>query len=351
MTRILLALTIAAILTSTAVAQSPKTKVDGKTAIVRLFNDAIAEARKSTVTVRYNNKVIGLGTIVTATGDILAKGSDLFAAMKKPADEDGLQIRLWDSVKHTATVAGYHEASDLVLLKVDAKGLVPAKFVDAKFAEPGNMIAAPGADSEAIAAGVISAGVRKLFKDEAVVDNQNKGYLGIMIDQARDNEGVFITELPDESPARKAKLKVGDQIFRIEDRTIDKYDDLRTTLSAYSPGDKVRVFVRRKSGDDTEELEFEVKLGRRPASPLDRGAMQNSLGSELSARRTGFEKVITHDMVLEPRDCGGPLVDLDGRVLGINIARAGRVETWALPPELIKTALAELKAGKHPVKK
>jgi serine protease Do len=53
-------------------------------------------------------------------------------------------------------------------------------------------------------------------------------------------------------------------------------------------------------------------------------------------------------MVLRPTDCGGPLVDLDGRVLGINIARAGRVETWALPGDVIKSLIKPLKDGKYP---
>jgi serine protease Do len=56
--------------------------------------------------------------------------------------------------------------------------------------------------------------------------------------------------------------------------------------------------------------------------------------------------------VIRPSDCGGPLVDLDGKVLGINIARAGRVETWALPGDVIQPILKDLKAGKHsPIKK
>jgi hypothetical protein len=42
-------------------------------------------------------------------------------------------------------------------------------------------------------------------------------------------------------------------------------------------------------------------------------------------------------------------VDLDGNVLGINIARAGRVETWALPGDVIKPLIKPLKDGKYPV--
>ena len=54
-------------------------------------------------------------------------------------------------------------------------------------------------------------------------------------------------------------------------------------------------------------------------------------------------------LTIDNAPVGIALVDLDGRVLGINIARAGRVETWTLPAETIKPIYAELKAGKYPV--
>ena len=42
-----------------------------------------------------------------------------------------------------------------------------------------------------------------------------------------------------------------------------------------------------------------------------------------------------HDTVLDPDECGGPLLDTKGNVVGINIARAGRVVSYALPSSLI----------------
>jgi S1-C subfamily serine protease len=70
------------------------------------------------------------------------------------------------------------------------------------------------------------------------------------------------------------------------------------------------------------------------------------MGGELSGRRSGFPAVLQTDMVIQPKDCGGPVVDLNGNVLGINIARAGRVETWILPSEDIRPLLNDLKSGK-----
>src|SRR5690606_19898060 len=82
----------------------------------------------------------------------------------------------------------------------------------------------------------------------------------------------------------------------------------------------------------------------------DRREYQNSLGSALSERRFGFPKAFQHDTVLNPTDCGGPLVDLEGRVVGFNIARAGRTESYAIPANVVITRLYDLMSGNLAVK-
>ena len=69
---------------------------------------------------------------------------------------------------------------------------------------------------------------------------------------------------------------------------------------------------------------------------------QNSLGGPLSERRAGFPLAIQHDSVLQPTDCGGPIVDLDGKAVGLNIARAGRVESYALPAAIVRESVDKL---------
>ena len=72
---------------------------------------------------------------------------------------------------------------------------------------------------------------------------------------------------------------------------------------------------------------------------------QEDIGGRLSKRRTGFPLALQHDTVLQPNQCGGPLVDLDGQVVGINIARASRVASYALPAAVVKPVLEKLKSG------
>ena len=55
-----------------------------------------------------------------------------------------------------------------------------------------------------------------------------------------------------------------------------------------------------------------------------------------SVRRDGFSKIILHDAHLKPTDCGGPVFDLGGNFVGLNIARNSRVRSYLIPPAIVK---------------
>jgi serine protease Do len=202
----------------------------------------------------------------------------------------------------------------------------------------GNWVAVSGPSAEPIAVGVISSAVRKLTGPEVIIENANKGYLGIRLADPEDQEGVLVNLVEPAGSAAKSGMKKGDIIYEIVGKPVKNRDNLLEIMEGYKPGDTITVRVRRGE----EELALRVKLGQR--SDFSRGDFQNSMGGQLSGRRTGFPAILQHDTVVRPTDCGGPLVDIEGRVLGINIARAGRVETWALPGNLIEPILKELKA-------
>jgi S1-C subfamily serine protease len=67
-------------------------------------------------------------------------------------------------------------------------------------------------------------------------------------------------------------------------------------------------------------------------------------------RKDGFPHVFVHDGVVPHDRCGGPVVDRSGRVIGINIARANPIQTFAIPSDQIREVIAELlaRAGEHP---
>ena len=198
-------------------------------------------------------------------------------------------------------------------------------------------MAAAGPDAGALAVGVISAPVRKLQGPEAEIENANRGYLGIGLDDPDDGPGVLVTGVLPDGAAARGGIKKRDIIREVAGTVIDSRAKLLEIMERYRPGDTLAVTVRRGK----EDVALKVKLV--PKSDINRSDKQNSMGSVLSGRRTGFPRVLQHDTVVSARDCGGPLVDLDGNVLGVNIARAGRVETWALPGDVVTQAVKDIK--------
>jgi serine protease Do len=313
----------------------------GKRKLPKLFAEAVSAVSESTVRVQTDGKDAALGTIVTADGFILTKGSEVVTpTTERP--RGAITCNLRDGTVYDAKLIGYHKLSDLAMLKIEAEGLKPVKFAPVAVAEVGNWVAVTGPSSEPIAVGVLSAGHRKLYREESFIENANKGYLGVLgLTDTDDGIGVRIGSVDPKGSAAKSGMKNGDVVFEVGGKVVKTRDDLLATMDGYKPGDSLTVKVKR--GD--EDVNLKVKLGAK--GDFDRGAFQNGMGGALSGRRTGFPSVIQHDTVVKPIDCGGPLVDLDGQVLGLNIARAGRVETWALPGDVIQPIMADLKAGKY----
>ena len=336
-----IALILEAVAPSISTAAPPSDR--GKRLLPKIFEEVANPAVISTARIQSDGKDAALGLIVTKTGHILTKGSELRGA---------ITVKLQDGTSYDAEYIGYHKPTDLALLKIDAEDLVPGKIAPGKVAEPGSWVAVTGITSEPIAVGIISSGPRKLYGEESRIENANKGYIGIRFESATDDGKVVIAEVVKDAAAFKAGLKQGDVILEVAGVKLKNRDSLPELLDNYKPGDKVTVLVsRKKKGEDEpEELTFKITLS--PRSEMgNRSDMQNSFGGELSGRRAGFPSVIQHDTIVLPRDCGGPLVDLEGRIVGLNIARAGRVETWALPAEVVNPVLKDLKDGKFPAPK
>lgn len=299
------------------------------------FRTVVAKSNESTVRIRCDDKDAALGTVVFADGFILTKSSELKGV---------ITVRLKDGTEYDAEVIAAHKETDLALLKVDVKNLKPVTFAESKKVPVGNWLAAAGPGSDAAAVGIVSVKTRNLSVDPFELMNANRGFLGVTLEDAKDDDGnvvgAKVTTVTPTGAARKAGVRKDDVIYGLDDKSISGHMNLREMLDASTPGQKVRLKVRREG----KELLLSATLG---APEKSRGDIQNSMGSELSGRRTGFPAVLQTDMVIEPRNCGGPVVDLDGNVLGINIARAGRVETWILPSENITPLLADMKAGKY----
>lgn len=282
------------------------------------FREVVAKPANSTVQVYCDNMTTVLGTIVDASGYVVTKASELKGEIKCQLNTG--------STKYAATVVGRDAALDLALLKIDAKDLQAIAWTEE--APPvGSWLATPGLSRDPLALGVLSVSPRKIPAPS--------GALGI--DLAGLSHPARVDGVRPGSAADKAGLKEDDVILKVNGKEIPGNEVLIKTIGSYQPGDKVELVVQREG----KELTLNAVLGDRAELTRedDRAAFQNSLGSQLSERRAGFPLVIQHDSVLKPSECGGPLVDLDGKAVGINIARAGRVESYALPGSVVREAV------------
>jgi serine protease Do len=288
------------------------------------FRDVVAAPANSTVRVFCDGYSAALGTIVDPAGYIVTKASELKGKVECQLNEPG-------GKKYEATVVGRNKDLDLAVLKIDKPNLSAIVWSETEPPGVGTWLVTPGLSREPLAVGVLSVSPRRIASPP--------GALGIQL--ARVDKPATIEEVIPASAAHKAGLKVGDIVLKVNDKAVADSQQLIETIGGYQPGDQVELLIKR--GD--EELTKSAVLGSR-AKIFDmednRAEFQNSLGGQLSQRRYGFPSVIQHDSVLRPEECGGPLVDLDGKAVGINIARAGRVESYALPAGLVRDAVKKM---------
>ena len=132
-------------------------------------------------------------------------------------------------------------------------------------------------------------------------------------------------------PAAKAGLKAGDVILNIDGQPTPTSKDVNQVMGKYKPGDKVTMEITR----DGKPLKLKVDLvssdQMAPKMSGDQLTHLSEAGGTISKRHNNFANALTHDTVLQAAECGGPVVDLDGRTIGLNIARADRTATYAIP--------------------
>src|SRR5690606_11807659 len=145
------------------------------------------------------------------------------------------------------------------------------------------------------------------------------------------------------SAADRAGLRPGDQIVAVGNTAVASTDELISRVQSFWPGDSVDLNVVRGG----VAMELAVRLGRQSDLEAVQSGFGDFLGSELSARRSGFPRVLQHDSVVLPELCGGPIVDLSGRCVGINIARADRVASYALPAQDVRRWAEQVLLAAH----
>jgi serine protease Do len=312
-----------------------------KTSFKALFKPVVEKATRSTVRIQVDGKDAALGTVVSEDGYIVTKASEIKAGRISVKTHDG---RDFDG-KVTVT----SEMFDLAVVKVEGTGLTPITWSASTEAPVGNWLAVANISPEPAAVGVVGAGPRAGPQPYGPqrIPTEKSGFLGVQLDQ--DANGATIGSVTPDSAAAKAGILAKDTIIRVDNQEINNQETLINTLLGYKAGDTVTIILMR----DGKQMEVKAVLGKRTPDLIpkkgsggNRGDFQNSMGSALSERRTGFPRFFQTDAVVKPSDCGAPVVDLDGHVLGLMIARAGRTESHVLPGETVRELLPVLLAAK-----
>lgn len=288
------------------------------------FEPVVESARDSVVAILVNGEERVLGSIVDASGIVLSKASEL-------TDAEQLEAVLASGDKVAAEVAGVDRSNDLAFLTIKADGLKPLRLVED---DPGlgRWLASVGKGASPAAVGVVSAVSREIKPPRLV--------MGVILDQDHP-KGLHVLNVNPGMGADRAGIEAGDVLVRVGGRKAIAIEQVVKRLEGLHEGDTIKVELLR--GDDEKTLT--VGLTELEPDPRSRSERMNRMGGEISERRRGFERVLQHDAEIRPEHCGGPVVNLRGEVVGLNIARAGRIATYALPSELLKQKLEAFKAG------
>ena len=297
---------------------------------ISVFESVVASTVDNIVKVTNGKRQIALGTVVDQEGYVLTKLSEL---------RGQLECQLSNGDSYEPEVIGIDPDTDLVLLKIEGENLGFARIEELQTPEIGSWLASVGTEKVPVAVGIVSHEAR------IIPDNElNSAVIGIYPEDIEDEDGVRVNVVVADSPAEDAGVLVNDIIIGIDDEKILSRAELLEKLSHFQPGDEIELKVKR--GEETKN--FDLILGKRSINRMmDRGRRQNEMGSTLSKRRGDFPLALQHDSTLNANECGGPVVDLDGRIVGVNIARDGRVSSLALPNEIVLPIIAQLKTGKY----
>lgn len=258
------------------------------------------------------------GTVVAADGWIVTTLFNMQGTLKKIA------VTTADGKTHDGTLVGFDRNLDIALIKIEAAGLAALPEGKTTSLAQGDFAAVVGVSSDSsgttINTGIISAVGRmkgtafqtdaemnygnaggpvvdgdgrllgiachidnrafwgqssgvgfasKIERIDEVLPRLKKGekiekpkqaYLGVLVAEAPDMEGVVLMQVTPGSPAASAGLQANDVILSVDDKVIAEEEDLKALIGGKKAGDEVKITYRREK----ETKSVTVKLGETP---------------------------------------------------------------------------------------
>lgn len=294
-------------------------------AVVAAFEPQRQVLQTSSAVILNGREEIAYGVVISPEGHILTKASEVL-------DAATLSLTVDQTKYSDAKILMVDPTWDVALLKVEATGLVPVSYAVTSEVPQGTWVVANGVTTRSgrrLLAGIVSANIREIPASGGAA-------LGVVL-KAK-TKALEIASVNEKSGAKEAGLQSGDVILTIEGKPVKKIEDMSEALKDRKAGTTVKVTYRRKDAETTVDVRLSAK-GELFNEDVSRN---DQMSGKFSPRRSGFPRVIQHDILGSREIQGGPLLDLDGHCLGMNIARANRAESFAIPVEDLKEIATRL---------
>lgn len=293
-------------------------------AYYKVVDPIAARVGKYAVQVKMGNRQLAMGT-VTAAG-VVTKWSEIQKVQR------GLEILGSDGVRRGVKVKAVYKDYDLAVLSYIGD-LDAVDFETAASPGVGSFLVLAGPGNAAIGFGVVSVAPRSLREED-------KAFLGVRMGAGTlAGGGVRLQTVEPESAAERGGLKAGDVVKTINGREVHGLLEMGNVLQKMKPGEMIQIQIER--GGDV--LEKKVTLGARPNLKRINPARMNrmrTMGGNVNAVAEGFPDVMQSDMQIKKNKSGGPVFDLDGKFVGIVVARSSRIKTYIIPADKLAAELA-----------
>lgn len=282
---------------------------------------------RSVVSVRTQDRQVGFGLIVAANGLIVTKASEL---------TQPISCRLQDGREFKATLRGTSRKHDLALLEIEATGLLEAAWSERE-PKPGMILAVLSMEPQPLGFGAAGSSVLKVPGE--------RGVLGFDVEDAESGAvGLKVKEISKQQ-TRKV-VRVGDIVTHIENSPIStarefyREQHVRLDPTNVVIGETVQLTIQR----DGATIQI--------MAPVESGSGGSEREPDLDGRHSGFPAVFIHHakfrrqtqwLLVSRADLGGPVVDSQGKVLGINIGSIHGYFTYAVPAKVVHQVVDELR--------
>ena len=296
------------------------------------FSRAMQPLRQSIVEVVVDGKTVAMGMVVRPSV-IATKRSEILLHNGKPFGD--IYCRLPSDKKIRAEVIADSHEHDVALIRIADGSLPPLKIAHDDGHPQGRLVSALVALHTEPIVGTVSTLSTFTVKPHAgavgafdVIPAAS----GVRVDVGSDLAGPESEENPlDWYSFSDGKLTHGDVITHVNGSAVNNKESWAAATGKLIAGDLVELKIRRGRG--ANKLVF-------PSGASYWRALDSA--GPLSHRRTGFPEVLGHDALIRAEQCGSPVIDSRGNVIGMNIARYHTHQTLAIPSKALVALISKL---------